>query len=56
MNAKYKNFISKLESYAAGKVLPFTLTILDPLSNSFIGPIPSHAAELALQAEREGNR
>ena len=55
-HAKYAEFLSKLKSMGEGKILPFTLIIDDPLSNSFIGPILSVANALALQAEKEGNK
>ena len=55
-HVKYAEFLSKLKSMAEGKILPFTLIIDDPLSNSFVGPIVSVANALALQAEKEGNK
>ena len=55
-HVKYAEFLSKLKSMAEGKILPFTLIIDDPLSNSFIGPIVSVANALALQSEKEGNK
>jgi hypothetical protein len=39
-----------------GSMLPCTIIISDPLSNSFIGPIPKDAIALSLQAEQDGNR
>lgn len=39
---KFDMFLSNLKSMAeGGKLLPFTLIITDPVSNSFIGPIPA---------------
>ncbi len=66
MGAKYKEFMSKLEDLAnaerwtnmkdgEGRAMAFTLIVDDPLSNSFIGPVPSDAAKLALKAEEDGN-
>ena len=55
-HVKYTEFLSKMKSMAEGKILPFTLIIDDPLSNSFVGPIVSVANALSLQAEREGNK
>lgn len=52
---RYREFLSRLKNCADGLTLPFTLIITDPLSNSFIGPIPNDAIALALQAEHEGN-
>jgi zinc finger protein len=52
---RYRAFLDKLQHMAEGGILPFTLVITDPLSNSFVGPIPQDAVALSLQAEREGN-
>lgn len=53
---KYKQFLQKLKDMADGVFpFPYTLIIPDPLSNSFIGPIPKDAIALALQAEQDGN-
>ena len=38
MQDKYQAFLSRLSDIAAGKSLPTTLIINDPLSNSFVGP------------------
>jgi zinc finger protein len=37
---KFEMFLSNLKSMAEGKRLPFTLIITDPVSSSFVGPIP----------------
>lgn len=50
---RYMAFLGHLKDMADGKRLPFTLVISDPLSNSFIGPIPKDAIALSLQAEKE---
>eukprot|EP00814_Leptocylindrus_danicus_P016629 CAMPEP_0116012476 /NCGR_PEP_ID=MMETSP0321-20121206/5148_1 /TAXON_ID=163516 /ORGANISM="Leptocylindrus danicus var. danicus, Strain B650" /LENGTH=659 /DNA_ID=CAMNT_0003481831 /DNA_START=22 /DNA_END=2001 /DNA_ORIENTATION=- len=50
---KYMQFLEKVKSCAKGEMLPFTLVVNDPLSNSFIGPVPKDAIALALQAEAE---
>jgi ZPR1 zinc finger protein len=52
---RYIDFLSKLLSLKEGQSLPFTMVIRDPLSNSFVGPIPADSIALALQAEKEGN-
>jgi zinc finger protein len=52
---KYREFLTKLSDIANGRVFPVTLIITDPLSNSFIGPIPKDALALTLQAEKDGN-
>ena len=54
-HVRYSAFLQKLQDMADGKVLPFTLIISDPLSNSFVGPIPKDAIALSLQAEKEGS-
>jgi len=51
----YQSFLSKLDAMSRGQILPFTLIIMDPISNSFIGPVPKDAIALALQAEKDGN-
>ena len=51
----YLLFLSKLDAMSKGEILPFTLIIMDPISNSFIGPIPKDAIALAIQAEKDGN-
>ncbi len=40
---KFEMFLSNLKSMAEGKRLPFTLIITDPVSSSFIGPIPEES-------------
>ena len=52
---RYMDFLIKLSNMKEGKSMPFTIIISDPLSNSFVGPIPADAIALALQTEREGN-
>jgi zinc finger protein len=56
IHAKYQEFLNKLTLICEGQLLPFTIIISDPLSNSFIGPIPKDALALSLQAEKDGNR
>lgn len=51
----YQSFLLKLHQMANGQILPFTVIITDPMSNSFIGPIPKHAMALASQAQQDGN-
>jgi len=51
---KYHEFLTKLQQMKEGTLLPFTLCITDPLSNSFVGPIPKVAARLAVQAAKDG--
>lgn len=55
-HVKYQQFLNRLKHTANGGDFPFTLIISDPLSNSFIGPIPPDAIRLALQAEQEDSR
>lgn len=52
---RYMAFLQKLKDLADGIVLPFTLVISDPLSNSFVGPVRQDAIALSLQAEKDGN-
>eukprot|EP00559_Dactyliosolen_fragilissimus_P009489 CAMPEP_0184862476 /NCGR_PEP_ID=MMETSP0580-20130426/6923_1 /TAXON_ID=1118495 /ORGANISM="Dactyliosolen fragilissimus" /LENGTH=729 /DNA_ID=CAMNT_0027360357 /DNA_START=24 /DNA_END=2213 /DNA_ORIENTATION=- len=52
-STKYQQFLQTLKNLGDGQILPFTLIINDPLGNSFVGPLPSEALRLALQAERE---
>ena len=52
---RYMDFLSKLSSMKEGKSLPFRIMIRDPLSNSFVGPIPADAIALALRGEKEGD-
>ena len=52
---KYREFLTKLKDASDGHILPLTLVISDPLANSFIGPIPKDALDLALKAEKDGN-
>lgn len=54
-NSRYLAFLQKLKACANGQTFPFSVIISDPLSNSFIGPIPADAVALSLQAEREGS-
>lgn len=53
---KYAELLQSLSDMQHGKLLPFTLVISDPLSNSFVGPIPRDAIRLALQAEKDDSR
>ena len=52
---RYMAFLKKLKDMGDGKMFPFTLIISDPLSNSFVGPVPADAIALSYQAEKEGN-
>jgi zinc finger protein len=52
-SVRYMDFLGKLNDMGEGLFFPFTLIISDPLSNSFVGPIPSDAIALSLQAEKE---
>ena len=42
---KFEMFLTKLKSIVEGKCFPFTLVITDPLSNSFVGPIPENGEQ-----------
>ena len=53
---KYQEFLNKLTLMSQGDLLPCTIVISDPLSNSFVGPIPKDAIALSMQAEQDGNR
>lgn len=53
--ARFLAFLQKMKDMADGRTFPFTIIISDPLSNSFIGPMPRDAMALSLQAERDGN-
>ncbi len=50
---KFKVLLAKLKKMAAGDNFPFTVILSDPLSNSFVGPIPEIAIALSRQAENE---
>lgn len=52
---RYMEFLGKLKNMADGNMFPFSIIISDPLSNSFIGPIPKDAIALSLQAEKDGH-
>lgn len=54
-NMRYMAFLKKLKDMGDGLTFPFTIIISDPLSNSFLGPVPADAIALSLQAERDGN-
>lgn len=53
-HARFFIFLQKLEDMAHGKLLPFTLVISDPLSNSFVGPVTRDAVPLPIQSKTEG--
>ena len=56
IHVKYDRFLVQLDKMSSGKWDgPFTIVVNDPLSNSFIGPVPAAAIELALTAEKDGN-
>lgn len=55
VHERYMAFLEKLKDMSEGKILPFILEISDPLSNSFVGPLPNDAIALSLQAEKEGS-
>jgi len=52
-DARYASLLERISDMADGKSFPFEVVISDPLSNSFVGPVPSGAAALLLQSERE---
>ena len=52
---KFHEFLTRVKACSKGQLLPFTLIIDDPLSNSFIGPVPKDAVALAVQAEAENS-
>jgi zinc finger protein len=53
--ARFLAFLEKLKDMSEGRMLPFTLVISDPLSNSFVGPVPKDAIALSYQAEKDGS-
>jgi zinc finger protein len=55
-HAKFMAFLRNLEEMAEGRKLPFTLIIVDPLANSFVGPIREDAIALSLKAGQDGNK
>jgi len=52
---KFNALLTKLKGMAAGGNFPFVVILSDPLSNSFVGPIPEIAIALSRQAENEGS-
>jgi zinc finger protein len=54
-HVRYTQFLEKLKDCADGKSFSFTLVVSDPLSNSFVGPVPRDAIALSKQAEMDGN-
>jgi zinc finger protein len=54
IHSRYREFLNQLKRMSAGEFLPFTIIISDPLSNSFVGPVPKDAVALSLQAEKDG--
>lgn len=54
-HARYMAFLDKLKQIANGNLFGFTVVITDPLSNSFVGPVPKDAVGLSFQAEKDGN-
>ena len=53
MSAWYRKFLDGLHAMADHKDLPFTLIISDPLSNSFVVPVPTDTTSLLLRVEKE---
>lgn len=49
---KFDKFLSELKHIAEGNRLPFTLTITDPLSNSFVGPITPEGQSFLQQTDQ----
>lgn len=45
LHVKYRDFLTKLENVGEGRIFPVTLVLNDPLSNSFVGPMPENALE-----------
>jgi len=50
---RYQEFLGRLEGLREEENMPFTLMISDPLSNSFVGPVPEDAIALTMQAEKD---
>ena len=55
LHSKYRDFLAKLKNIGDGNMMTVTLILNDPLSNSFIGPLPKDASTLSKRAQREGN-
>ena len=55
LHSKYRDFLLKLKNIRDGNMMPVTLILNDPLSNSFIGPLPKDASELSKLAQKQGN-
>jgi zinc finger protein len=55
-HGRFMALLQSLEDMSKGQTLPFTLIITDPLSNSFVGPIPADAVALSRKAEQDGNK
>jgi len=53
-HVKYNEFLTRLKDMATGGRIPFTLILVDPLSNSFVGPKPENDA-WAPSSERADN-
>jgi len=53
-HVKYQTFLSKLNDIAEGRILGVILVLDDPLSRSFVGPLPKDALALEKQAAKEG--
>jgi len=54
-NAKrFMELLERLRDMRDSRAFPFTVIINDPLSDSFICPVPEVALALSLQAEKEG--
>mmetsp|Transcript_12023 Transcript_12023/g.17620 ORF Transcript_12023/g.17620 Transcript_12023/m.17620 type:complete len:297 (-) Transcript_12023:2076-2966(-) len=54
-NTLFCKFLQRLKSLANGESFPFSIIISDPLSNSFISPLPKDVLALCKQA-KEDNR
>lgn len=53
MHAKYRKFLTRLGDIGGGKSFPATLIVNDPLSNSYIGPVPRDAIAVSDKADKE---
>ena len=56
MSILYQNFLDRIHDMTDSEDLTFTVIISDPLSNSFMGPVPSNSATLLLRSERSSSR
>jgi ZPR1 zinc finger protein len=47
LHTRYMTLLQTLEEMSQGRILPFTLIVTDPLSNSYVSPIPNTDTTIA---------